>query len=257
MASYTSLGDQAFKAFNASNYAEAISLYTQALELNPEVPDYYIKRSTAYQRTGNYELALHDAELAVVLAHKRGKREQIGSAQFRRAIALYLQEHYGDAGFCLDAAEKRVSEKEKNMLSIWKKKLEMALQKIDEDDVSREVTVQEIPKVEIPKPKEKVPELEAKEKVPELEAKEEATTTTTATTTAAAVAQSPPSTVAPSPVPTGVVTPANKIRHEWYQTGTHIVLSLFVKGVPKDKAVVEITDKTVGLLHYSFYLPQL
>jgi suppressor of G2 allele of SKP1 len=230
MASYTSLGDQALKAFNASNYAEAITYYTQALELNPEVPDYYIKRSTAYQRSGNYELALHDAELAVVLAHKRGKREQIGSAQFRRGIALFLQEQYGDAGFCLDAAEKRVGEKEKNMIAIWKKKLEMALQNVDPEDVRREVTVTEIPKVEVPI---------KKEKVQSLETEEEATT--------AATAPSPPSTAAPSPAPQGVVTPASKIRHEWYQTGTHIVLSLFVKGVPKDKAVVEITDKNVSL----------
>jgi suppressor of G2 allele of SKP1 len=244
MASYTSLGDQALKAFNASNYAEAITYYTQALELNPEVPDYYIKRSTAYQRSGNYELALHDAELAVVLAHKRGKREQIGSAQFRRGIALFLQEQYGDAGFCLDAAEKRVGEKEKNMIAIWKKKLEMALQKVDTEDVRREVTVTEIPKVEVPSKKEKVQSLETEEE-------EEATTAAAAAAAAAATAPSPPSTTAPSPAPQGVVTPASKIRHEWYQTGTHIVLSLFVKGVPKDKAVVEITDKNVSLRFFT------
>ncbi|KAA8912439.1 SGS domain-containing protein [Sphaerosporella brunnea] len=244
MASYTSLGDQALKAFNASNYSDAITYYTQALELNPEVPDYYLKRSTSYQRSGQYELALHDAELAVVLANKRGKREMIGSAQMRRGIALHLLGRYGDAGFCFDAAEKRVGEKEKNMLAIWRKKLELALEKLDEDDVNREVTILEFPQVEIPKPKQ-VQKAEVDKEAEEF------------SLPSPPPESAPISTVAPpapsaSSAPIGVVTPANKIRHEWYQTGTHVVMSLFVKGVPKDKAVVEITDKNISI---SFPLP--
>jgi suppressor of G2 allele of SKP1 len=241
MPSYTSLGDQALKAFNASNYPEAITLYTQALDLNPEVPDYYLKRSTSYQRGGQYELALHDAELAVALANKRGKRELIGSAQLRRGVAFHLLGRYGDAGFCFDAAEKRCNDREKNMIAIWRKKLEMALEKLDEDDTSREVTVLEIPQVEIPKPK-KVEGL-GMDRGAKGDVKETAT-----------ASQGPSkSTPAPPPAPVGVITPVNKIRHEWYQTGTHVVLSLFVKGVPKDQAVVDISEKNVCLHSFTVY----
>jgi suppressor of G2 allele of SKP1 len=230
MPSATSLAEQGLKAFNSSNYAEAITLYSDALSLNPEVPDCYLKRSVAYQRTSQHELALHDAELAVMLANRRGKRELIGSAQFRRGIALHLLGRYGDANFCFNEAAQRCSEKERNMLGMWKKKLEIALEKVDEDDLSREVTVTEIPIVNIPK-KEKVLELQpGGAKVADKQH--------------TILAQTPtPS--SPDSAPTGVVTPASKIRHEWYQTSTHIVLTLYVKGVPKDRATVDITNETV------------
>jgi hypothetical protein len=159
----------------------------------------------------------------------------IGSAQLRRGIALHLLGRYGDAGFCFKAAEKRCGEKEKNMLGMWKKKLEMALEKVDEDDVSREVTIEEIPQVEIPKAEEKITELAAD--------KSKETTKETGTSTKQT---SVTTTVTAPPPPPGVITPASKIRHEWYQTSTHVVLSLYVKGVPKDKASIEVKSKTVS-----------
>lgn len=244
MTSPATLADQALKAFNTSNYASAIELYTQALELAPTSPDYYLKRSTAYQRSNppQYTKALLDAERAVKLAHLRGKRELIGSAQLRRGIALHLLKHYGDAKFCFLEAEKRCSEKEKNTLGIWMKKIDMALEKLDADDESREVTVEEIPDVEIPEKRyeEKkslsVKEEKTPEQMPLAKLKEETTP------------------AVPPPPPAGVVTPASKIRHEWYQTQTHVVLTIYVKGVPKDKATIEIEEESVS---YSVFLLRL
>ena len=50
----------------------------------------------------------------------------------------------------------------------------------------------------------------------------------------------------------GVQTPANKIRHEWYQTTDTVVVTLFAKGVPKDKATIEIQERALTV---SFPLP--
>lgn len=126
------------------------------------------------------------------------------------------------------------------MLGMWKKKLEIALEKVDEDDVSREVTVTEIPIVDIPK-KEKVAELQPRGAKPANKRQE------------TILAQTPtPS--SPDSAPAGVITPANKIRHEWYQTSAHIVLTLYVKGVPKDRTTVEITNQTVCTVLYEKYL---
>jgi len=250
MASATNLAEQGLKAFTASNYPETILLYSQALAVNPEAPDYYIKRSTAYQRSAQYDLALHDAELAVMLAHRRGKRELIGTAQLRRAIALHLLGHHGDASFCLSEAESKcAAASEKNMIGVWRKKLEMALEKLDEDDVAREVTVTAIPQLAVPKAQTKLLALEkekGKEKVPaggtaSSNASTASTSPTTASSTPAATATPPP----PSSI--GASTPSDKIRHEWYQTPTQVVLTLYAKGVPKDTASVEINSKTVGL----------
>lgn len=222
MPSPATLADQGLKALNSQNYAQAVDLYTQALQQTPESPDYYLKRSTAYQRSSNYRLALHDAELAVVLAHKRGKRELIGIAQLRRGISLLMEGKLGDAGFCFNEADKKASrEKDRNMIGVWKTKLDMQLAKVDEDDITREVTVKEIPDVELPKA------VSVVEKAEKNWVSEEGTRVTV------------------SAPPAGVITPPSKIRHEWYQTATQIVLTIYVKGVPKDKTSVEIKEKSV------------
>ena len=80
------------EALSAGRHAEAIEAYSQAIRASPTAPDYYIKRSTAYQRSSppDFASALSDAENAVLLAQKRAKRELIVQAQLRRAIALFL-----------------------------------------------------------------------------------------------------------------------------------------------------------------------
>ena len=242
--SATTLADKGLKAFSAADYATAITLYSSALEINPEAPDYYLKRSISYQRSAQYQQALRDAECALVLAHRRGRREMMGSAQLRRGIALQLLGRLGDANLCLDAAERMCSSggpaanNEKNMVGIWKKKLEIAFARLAEDDVAREVLIEEIPVVDIPKPVEAAaavnPE-EAKKVEPAQETKSPTTSTPS----------SPPPPPSSATVPAGVTTHASKIRHEWYQTSSHVVLTLYVKGVPKDKASIEIQKKTV------------
>lgn len=242
MASLTSIADRALKAFNASNYTDAITLYTKALTLAPNSPDYYLKRSTSYQRFNppRYDLALRDAEYAVILAHGRGKRELIGSAQLRRGIALFQLKRYGDAKFCFEEAAKRVAEKEKNTLAVWEKKVEMTLEKLEEDDVAREVTVGEVPDVVVPELPEGAEEETTKNSGNRVEE-----------ATKMAALQSEP---AKAPVPVsqatlasaGVALVASKIRHEWYQTNTQVVVTVYAKGVPEKDAVLEITEKMVS-----------
>ncbi|EPS39796.1 hypothetical protein H072_6255 [Dactylellina haptotyla CBS 200.50] len=238
-------------ALSSQDYPAAINFYTQALASIPTSVDYYIKRSTAYQRASNYPSALADAEIAVVLAHRKGNREQLSTAQLRRGISLLLSERFGDAGVCFSWAEK-YNPKEKS-IGFWQKKLEMELAKLTDDDVRAEVTVKELPDAEVPKassskpaPKSsasagdsgRVEELpddyeepkEGKGKAPAVEKQEEK-----------------PAAPVPAPTPAGVTTPADKIRHEWYQTNTSVNVSLFVKGVPKDEATVELEDRSLSI----------
>lgn len=49
------------------HYDEALSLYTQAIELNPKVPAYYGNRSFCYIKTEYYGCALADANKAIEL----------------------------------------------------------------------------------------------------------------------------------------------------------------------------------------------
>jgi len=205
-------------ALAASNYDEAIQLYTSALSQNPNAVDYYIKRSTAYQRSQKYAEALSDAEIAVVLAHKRAKRELIKDSQLRRGIALFFLERYADAEFVLGIV-KRLDEKEKT-IGIWTMKVEAKLKGLEEGDERAKVQAQEVPDVEVP--------ILEKEKKVEKVSPPEATTS-----------------AAPKPV---VPTPADKIKHDWYQNNENVYFTLMAKGVPKDKASVEIDKDSVCTL---------
>ncbi|KAJ4348918.1 Cochaperone protein [Ascochyta clinopodiicola] len=201
-------------ALSASNYEEAIHHFTDALKSNPAAVKYYINRATAYQRTHKYPEALADAEIAVVLAHKRATRELIKDAQFRRAQQLFFLERYADADYVLEIV-KKLDEKEKT-LPIWSLKVAKKLQSIPEDDEKRKVTVKDIPDIEVPSaPKE--------------------TAATKKTETPAAAAK---------PV---VPTPANKIKDDWYQSNETVTVNILAKGAPTDKVAVDFDKDSLSI----------
>ncbi|TIA46429.1 SGS-domain-containing protein [Aureobasidium pullulans] len=202
------------EALSAGNYAEAIKLYTAALAVSPTSPDYLTKRSTAYQRTSpaDYQSALADADKAVLSAQKRGKRELIVQGQFRRAIALFGLERYPDCRFLLDVV-KRMDPKDKS-IPMWESKVNT---KISAMEGSAVVTVKETP-----------------------EEKED-------TTVASPPKKADTITSTPAQPPAVTQTPADKIRHDWYQNNDKVYFTLLAKGVPKDKAIIDIQPRSLSI----------
>ncbi|KAI5275922.1 SGS-domain-containing protein [Aureobasidium subglaciale] len=203
------------EALEAKNYAEAIKQYTAALAVSPTSPDYLIKRSTAYQRStpADYRSALADADKAVINAQKRGKRELILQGQLRRAIALFGLERYPDCRFVLDIV-KRMDPKEKT-LPIWESKVATKMAAVEG---SKDVTVKETPEEETPVASQPKPDSSSK---------------TTAPTSSAP--------------PALTQTPADKIRHDWYQNNDKVYFTLLAKGVPKDKATIDIQPRSLAI----------
>ncbi|XP_015753555.1 PREDICTED: serine/threonine-protein phosphatase 5-like [Acropora digitifera] len=72
---------QANQFFKDGKYDEALSLYTKAIDLNPQVPAYYGNRSFCYIKTEYFGSALEDANKAIDLDKKYIK------AYYRRASA--------------------------------------------------------------------------------------------------------------------------------------------------------------------------
>ena len=228
-------------AVDAGNFRLAVTCYTEAITQNPQAVNYYIQRSKAYTRLSppDHEAAFRDADLAVVLAIKRAKRELIADSQLRRAVTLFHLERFGDAKQCLQWA-KKFNEKEKTS-AIWEMKIEAKLKGLQDGDERAKVTVQESPNVEAPEAViEKKPAKES-EKTSEPSASK-------ATNSTVDTADKP----TPSVQSGGVQTPPSKIRHEWFQTNNTVTVTLFCKGIPKDKATVEIKQ---GSLDVSFPLP--
>lgn len=67
------LKDQGNKALSAGNLDEAISLYTQAIELEPTNHVFYSNRSAAYCKKGEYENSLADAKKTTEIKPDWGK----------------------------------------------------------------------------------------------------------------------------------------------------------------------------------------
>ncbi|KAF2467860.1 SGS-domain-containing protein [Lindgomyces ingoldianus] len=206
-------------ALKDSNYEEAITQYTAALSANPNAVPYYIQRSMAYQRSGKYSEALADAEMAVVLAHRRARREQIKDAQLRRGIALFFLERYADAEFALSIVQ-RLDAKEKT-LQVWQMKVAKKLKELEEGDERGKVTAVEIPDVEPP------------------------STSTSKTIKSEAVKSEEPA--PPAALKPIVPTPANKIKHDWYQSNENVTFTLLAKGVSQSEAKVEIDKDSLNI----------
>jgi suppressor of G2 allele of SKP1 len=223
-------------ALATSDFPAAVAHYTEAISSNSQAVDYYIKRSTAYTRLSppDHVAAFKDAEIALVLATKRAKREFITQAQLRRGIALFGLQRWADAKQCFAWVKKR-DEKEKTV-NIWEMKVDGKLKALPEADPAREPAIKEIPDVEIPKEGAKKPE----------------STAASAENGSQTGASSGAPEAAAEPKTEGVQTPASKIRHEWYQTHDTVVVTLFAKGVPKDKATIDVQKRSLTI---SFPLP--
>lgn len=268
------------KALAASNAPLAIQHYTRALIELPRAPSYYLQRAIARSRVKPADggpksrEALRDAEIALSLARERGKRELILSAQMRRGVALFQLERYGDAKFLFELiesktfGEKETQDKAEGMkaamagggsaskkngygaeLPIWMAKVHRKLGDLAEGDKKRVVSVFEFPTdTRVPTEKELKAEWESlksgkamgngDKSVQEKGQKDSPsldphTGQTTAETKATAMA---------SPVAA-----TQKVRHEWYQSHDSVVVTLYVKGIPKKSVEIELKDDSVRL----------
>lgn len=277
-----SLGDTALQS---SDPTTATLHYTTALLTHPRSPSYFIKRSTAFSRlkpTPNLPAALHDAESAVLLARERGKRELIVEAQMRRAIVLFLMGRYVAAEGVVGVVERMVGldkegnngedkeegKEEKVMramggasggagkgveaeVRIWGAKIRAKVKGLGGDGEGDRV--EEVPVgVKVPGEKELRAQLEELrggsrskstvgggggggdeegKKVEDKAEKEQQEEEKAEVKEAQQQQQQQQQQV--------------KVRHEWYQSGETVVVTLYVKGVPKDKVAIELKEDSV------------
>lgn len=242
------------KALAASDATTAVEEYTKALIEHPTSPDYFTQRSIAFTRIkpARYDLALQDAEYGVLCGQKRGKRDKIQAAQQRRVVCLYNLGQFADAKFILDGMKKwrpqnsKPQEMEHNM---WQAKIDGKLK-----DTSQAASVSEYPK-------DLVYDEKAITKMLQKQLNKDGSFNYEGTDTDAAVAQEEVKSTATTQSTNGAsaavsqvaaAAPAQKIRHEWYQNNQNVIVTIYAKGVAKDKIDVEIEEDSV---HISFPHP--
>lgn len=221
------------------DFQRVIELYTKAITTTPHAPGYYINRSIGYLKVKppqNAE-ALSDAEVGVVLARKRENHELISLAQFRRGLALVRMGRYGDAAQCfkwtkmLQAAEEKLP-RELKTLPTQNLMVESKLLGMKSDDMKAQVTVKEVPDIDV--------------KNLGKEAQKQTRSSSNSQTIAGEMPVSrdqQASTVEKKPEQT----PADKIKHDWYQNQATVTVTLFAKGIPQDKASVDIQPQSLAI----------
>ncbi|KTW32341.1 co-chaperone SGT1 [Pneumocystis jirovecii RU7] len=220
------LAKQAQIYSETKEYQRAINLLTEALHEAPISIDYYIERSTAYQRNKQYNEALKDAEAAIYLSYIKKENEKKGLAQINRGIALFYLGRIVDSFYAFKKAKETISNDA--VLDSWFLKTEMALEKMKDQ---KETTVKEIPDF-----LELEPSLQAeiaKIKCVTLDYKDEPNMS----------AESLQENIKPL---------IHTIRHEWYQTDQAVIIILYVKSVNKDTCKTEFKKKSISI---SFPLP--
>ncbi|KAH6611532.1 hypothetical protein Trco_001552 [Trichoderma cornu-damae] len=97
--SYVVMAQQGLDAAEARNWDEAIDKLSAALQHSTN-PTWLIARSKALIGLERFDAALDDADLAWHTASQRGGREIMAIAQYRRGVAFLRLKKYANADYC-------------------------------------------------------------------------------------------------------------------------------------------------------------
>lgn len=145
--SHITQADRGLKALDARKWDEALELLSKAL-ISSSNPVWLLARSKALINLKRYEEALDDAEAAFHSAFDRNKRELLIEAHYRRAIAHFHLGQYANGDCCSIYAMRlckglSVMEKEDPKLQhidengFWTETLESAMLEAAEDTVNK------------------------------------------------------------------------------------------------------------------------
>ncbi|RMD40940.1 hypothetical protein DV735_g4212, partial [Chaetothyriales sp. CBS 134920] len=224
-------------ALAAGDPATAVTQYTKALLVHPASPDYLTQRATAFARLrpARYDLALRDSELAVLCGRKRSSRKHIQAAQLRRVVGLYHNGRYAEAKYVLGTMQKWLPREAEG-----EEKLQSAMSGGDQK-ASMEVKIWQS----------KVTKRLAENPQPEFSSKDEYPEGTDKDVADAALLKLYKSQLKPDGTfdfnwqPGQDSSAASTTA--WYQNNQSVILTLYAKGVPKDKAQIEIQADSVSI----------
>lgn len=219
----------------------ALAAFTKALIEHPTSPDYYNNRSKAFARLspGRHDLALQDAEHAILYARQRGSGQKMQDGQLRRIIALYNHGQYAAARKLLTFSSKWGNAQ---MFKMWDAKVEQKMKTLPEDKKA-EVDISEMPQIPLPSAQEAMASLK-RQINPDgsfnFDAAEGKEVPAANAPDAAESAVPPTSSAATNP---GTIV----IRQDWFQTGTTVTITLFAKGVDNNKFTANIQDDSLDI----------
>lgn len=202
------------EAFVDEDYDTAIKCYSEAIKSDKENFDYYLKRSNAYLKQDKFSEALDDANTSIKYKSTNGKAWQ------RKGLALFSMDNYEEALEAYKEALKVDVQNEQLKKSIRICEAEIDLknnQKPDSNNIK--VGFSSIPT------EEKTDTQDTKGAT----VKKEETKSET------------------NPQPVQLPSQAPKIKHDWYQTETHVIITVMIKNIKQENVAIEFQEKSLSV----------
>lgn len=283
--SHITLAQQGLAAAEAKDWETAITKLSTALKSSTN-PAWLLARSRSLTNLRRYDEALDDANLAWHTAYSRNKRPLLVEANYRRAVVYFRQGKLADADACCIYAMRLIKgapaiDREDPVAGLrdpatgrWTATLKDAMEEARNDDINKTsggaaamamgggsnvaqakewrmastlriqiLTALEKLPAEDPAWKATAPAKPEEKKLADVSADKEtekptATSSTTSAATTAAPAPAAPKPVVPSDTP---------LRLQDFQTNTNMSVSIFSKGVNKEKLKVDFQPQSVHL----------
>jgi len=269
----TSLFSKANSYFVDENYDAALEYYGEAIKLDDQTPDYFIKRSFCHYKLKNYTDAIDDANHAIqltptnALAYLRKGMAQFALDEFESAKAAFVK------GQELDASNAT--------FKTWIRKCNAELEEDDEDLMDSEPTSHGTQKTNTPsnviQVPDDVPDLEPDTDVPkttppnhpepkaEETRKEESIEPPKKEEPRKAESHNEHDSNVPNNAPKQVelkteepiieefieppkpAKPRPSISHDWYQTDSHVILSIFAKQCKKESVILQFGESSLDV----------
>lgn len=238
------------KDVKEKDFLTAISSYSAAIKENPDAFQAYLKRSSAYTKLKNDDAAKKDISQAFTIAENRGKRQEKGICHFRLALLNYRAKEYKPALKNFEKAKEYGCNDP--TFELWKNKLDYDIKKnpglLNDDDDSDD----ELDLVNIAASNTADSEFgtasETKKSTPKIEeitsdTISEPTSEIKATSTNKAIDDQKTSTnmeVINQHAPLKV-----KIRDDWYQSSSEVIITIYAKNVKQETLSIEFGNKSV------------
>jgi len=252
--------NEAKSLFVDEDFDAALQKFNEAINLDSTNSEFYTHRSGCHHKMENFTEAMADAKKAIELDPTNSR------AYFRKGLAAFSLDEFETAKQAFLKAQE-LAPSAQNKTWIRKCDAELADEKDEDGESSGDDLIPKVqpttapkpnvdgpPPLEVDEPKKvpiPVPTPQTSVPTPQTHSQVHTVTSTPLQTPSQTPVVSNQPTITPSqsqPVSNTAPAPAsNKPRHEWYQTNSHVFISVFIKNVKNENANINITEKNVDL----------
>lgn len=209
------------EAFVDEDYDSAIKFYSEAIQIDGSKLEYFLKRCNAYIKIDSFKEAVKDADSALKVDANNPK------VHHRKGFALFALKDFEAALQSYKLAA--TLDKNNAQVDQWIRKCEAEI------DLKKRGCVKNKMSIGLSEP----PLIEPK--------KEKKEPSSNCSVKAAAAASAPKENAVPNVVKEDAIPlPPSKIKYDWYQTDTHIVLSVMIKNQNADAVTCDFTSHTLS-----------